>query len=95
MHKQGVRKLKKIVVCLLTCCMLLCGNVFALEDSTTLTGIINEVYITDSMRDKVQCLVLTLDEEKAFDVYDDMGDMVHVKTNEIQLSSKDYKPDMN
>ena len=87
--------MKKIVVCLLTCCMLLCGNVFAMEDNTTLTGIINEVYITDGMGDKVQCLVLTLDEEKAFDVYDDMGDMVHVKTNEIQLSSKDYKPDMN
>lgn len=86
--------MKRTIIFFLIICTCLCGNVFAAED-ITLTGVINEVYITDGMGDKVQCLILTLDEEKTFDVYDDTGDMAHIKTNEIQLSSKDYKSDMD
>lgn len=86
--------MKKLITVLLFICMLLCGKVYAAND-TVLTGIINEVYITDSMGDKIQCLILSLDEETTFNVYDDMGDQANVKTKEIQLTSKDYSSDMN
>ena len=86
--------MKKLTVCILVIYTLLCGNVSAAEDMV-LTGVINERYITDGIGNKVQCLVLTLDEEKVFDVYDDTGDKVHITTKEIQLSSKNYTSDMN
>lgn len=72
--------------------MTLCMSAFASE---SLSGVIKEVYITDGLGDKVQCLVLTLDEEKTFNVYDDFGESVNVTTKEIQLSSNDYTPEMN
>ena len=59
--------MKRIAVLSLIISMLFCCNVFATEE-TILSGIINEVYITDGTGDKIQCLVLTLDEEKAFDI---------------------------
>ena len=86
--------MKKIVILFFAICIMFCSNVFAKEE-TIITGVINEVYITDGIGDKVQCLILTLDEEKTFNVYDDMGDEVRVSTKEIQLFLKDYNSSMN
>lgn len=70
------------------------GTAFA-DDMTTVSGIINEVYITDGIGDSVQCLILTLDEEKTFNVCDEMGETVSMSATEIQIVSTDYTSDMN
>ena len=64
--------MKKLFAGLLVICAFLGGHVFA-ADERVLTGVVSEVYITDGVGAKVQCLILTLDEETVFDVYDDMA----------------------
>ena len=87
-------KKKSIIVSLFLMFFALCMNVSA-NGGIKLSGVVNEVYIVDGMGDKVQCLVLKLDEKQTFNVYDDYGDKVDVTTDEVQLMAKNYTSEMN
>ena len=49
--------MKKLFAGLLVICAFLGGHVFA-ADERVLTGVVSEVYITDGVGAKVQCLIL-------------------------------------
>ncbi len=61
-----------------------------------ITGTLNEVFIKDGTGDDVSCLILTLDSPQDFKVMDMFGEeYIEHGVEEIQLSIKNYTPDMN
>ena len=88
-------KSKKALSFILAVTFIMLNMIFVSADQeTTVTGVLNEVYIYDA-GGPVQCLILTLDQEETFEVWDSYGDTSTVTTSEIQISSRDYSPEMD
>lgn len=82
--------MKRFISCLTIAALMLLSVIAAYAAPVSVTGIINEVYITDGMGDKVQCLLLTLDTPQEFNVG---GSNIYAE--QVQIAAKNYTPEMD